>query len=111
MPSHEAPRWKQVDLGEVRDAVLGASSQVDDAYARRSERHLGALLGEEREAEPTSAHVSYIRRLSPLAATYSKERAVEVCLETLGSLGFDLAANSRIKLDLEDRPQRIPGRA
>ena len=99
---------KQVDLGEVRDAVLGASSQVDDAYARRSERHLDALLGEEREAEPTSAHVSYIRRLSPLAATYSKERAVEVCLETLGSLGFDLAANSRIKLDLEDRPQKNP---
>lgn len=99
---------KQIDLYVARDAVGAASDAVTDAYAARCERHLDALLGEQRELAPSSAHVSYIRRLSPLADTYSKERAVDVCLETLGSLGFDLAADQRIRLDLEDRPQKNP---
>jgi hypothetical protein len=52
--------------------------------------------------------MGYVRRLSPLDATYTKERATEVCLETLSALGFDLAADSNIKLDLDDRPQKSP---
>ncbi|MGH3016125.1 MAG: hypothetical protein ACRDNN_14370, partial [Gaiellaceae bacterium] len=52
--------------------------------------------------------VSYLRRMSPLAALYAKERSVPVCLETLTALGFDLAANGRIRLDLDDRPQKSP---
>ena len=46
--------------------------------------------------------------MSPLAGVYTKERAVPVCLETLTRIGFDLAADSRIKLDLDDRPQKSP---
>jgi hypothetical protein len=46
--------------------------------------------------------------MSPLAETYTKERAVPVCLETLTLLGFDLAAESSIRLDLDDRPQKNP---
>ena len=107
-PIARSAALKQIDLQELRAAVGKASAAADESYRRRSERHLDALLGEEREAEPSSAHVPYIRRLSPLAETYSKERAVEVCLETLAGLGFDLAADSRIKLDLEDRPQKNP---
>ena len=107
-PIARSAALKQIDLRETCDAVRAASDAVENAYMRRGERHLDALLGDERESEPSSAHVSYIRRLSPLADTYSKERAVDVCLETLGALGFDLAANSRIKLDLEDRPQKNP---
>ena len=49
-----------------------------------------------------------MRRLSPLESTYTKERATEVCLETLTELGFDLAAATNIKLDLDDRPQKAP---
>ena len=49
-----------------------------------------------------------MRRLSPLEATYTKERATEVCLATLTDLGFDLAAATNIKLDLDDRPQKAP---
>jgi hypothetical protein len=33
---------------------------------------------------------------------------VSVCLETLARLGFDLAAEQRIHLDLDDRPQKSP---
>ena len=57
---------------------------------------------------PSSYHVSYMRRLSPLEATYAKERAVEVCLDTLQRLGFDLEQEPNIKLDLDDRPQKSP---
>jgi hypothetical protein len=57
---------------------------------------------------PASFHTSYVRRLSPLESTYTKERATDVCLETLTELGFDLAAATNIKLDLDDRPQKAP---
>ena len=49
-----------------------------------------------------------MRRLSPLAGTYTRERATEVCLDTLGQLGFDLKAMPNIRLDLDDRPQKSP---
>jgi len=66
------------------------------------------LLGDEREELPSSHHVSYLRRLSPLDSTYTKERSVEVCLATLSRLGFDPAEDPNIRLDLDDRPQKSP---
>ena len=57
---------------------------------------------------PSSSHVHYLRRLSPLEATYPKDRCVEVCLATLERLGFDMAAQPGIRLDLDDRPQKSP---
>jgi len=52
--------------------------------------------------------MAWIRRLSPLEATYTKERSVPVCLATLEALGFDLEAEQGIRPDLEDRPQKSP---
>jgi hypothetical protein len=52
--------------------------------------------------------MAYMRRLSPLEATYTKERAVEVCMETIKRLGFDLENDPNIRLDLDDRPQKSP---
>ncbi len=49
-----------------------------------------------------------MRRLSPLEATYTRERAVPVCLASANALGFDLTAIPNIRLDLEDRPQKNP---
>ena len=49
-----------------------------------------------------------MRRLSPLESTYTKDRATEICLQTLDALGFDLNAQPNIKLDLDDRPQKSP---
>jgi hypothetical protein len=49
-----------------------------------------------------------MRRLSPLDSIYTKERAVDVCLATLGRLGFDPVSDPNIRLDLEDRPQKSP---
>ena len=40
--------------------------------------------------------------------TYTKERAVEVCLDTLRRLGLDLEGQPNIRLDLDDRPQKSP---
>ena len=53
-------------------------------------------------------HAAWLRRLSPLEATYTKERAVAVCTGTLLRLGFDLEREPGIRLDLEDRPQKSP---
>ena len=49
-----------------------------------------------------------MRRLSPLESTYTKDRATEICLQTLEALGFDMNAQPNIKLDLDDRPQKSP---
>jgi oligoendopeptidase F len=65
-------------------------------------------LGPEREEQPRSYHMAYVRRLSPLEAVYTKERATAICLETLKELGFDLAADPNIRPDLDDRPQKSP---
>jgi hypothetical protein len=89
--------------------VLGeASGAADGVYGTLSARWFDKLLGGDRPEVPTSYHVAWLRRLSPLEATYTKERATEVCLETLRRLGFDLDQEPNIKLDLDDRPQKSP---
>ena len=99
---------KGIDLQELSARLADAARRQDASFAPLRDRWVDRILGEDREDEPMSWHVSYIRRMSPLAELYSRERAVPVCLETLTRLGFDLAADSRIKLDLDDRPQKNP---
>jgi hypothetical protein len=99
---------KSIDLRGLAEALGKAVREQDAAFAPLRERWVERILGPEREPEPASYHVSYLRRLSPRAGTYTKERAVPVCLETLTSLGFDLAAEDHIKLDLDDLPQKNP---
>jgi hypothetical protein len=98
---------KGISLRGLAEILAGTSGRIDDPYGAMRERWFEKLLGPEREAVPSSFHSAYMRRLSPLESTYTKERAVEICLDTLSGLGFDLE-NEPIKLDLEDRPQKSP---
>ena len=99
---------KQISLRELETVLHRASDAVDDAYARLRGRWFERLLGPDRTELPSSAHVGWLRRLSPLEATYPKDRSVDVCVETVRELGFELAAIPNIRLDLEDRPQKNP---
>jgi hypothetical protein len=99
---------KQIDIHELSKALQTAVREQDGIWNGLRERWTDRILGEDRDGEPSSHHVAYIRRLSPLASVYTKERAVPVCLESLTLLGFDLAADEHIKLDLDDRPQKSP---
>jgi hypothetical protein len=99
---------KQISLRELEDVLRRAAEAAAEEYARLRGRWFERLLGPERADVPSSAHVGWLRRLSPLAATYPKERSVEVCVETVRALGFDLEAIPNIRLDLEDRPQKSP---
>ncbi len=99
---------KQISLRELEAVLHRASDAVDDAYARLRGRWFERLLGPDRTELPSSAHVGWLRRLSPLEATYPKDRSVDVCVETVRELGFELAAIPNIRLDLEDRPQKNP---
>jgi hypothetical protein len=99
---------KSISLRELAKALEAASDQSADSFVVLRARWFEKLLGPAREEVPSSFHTSYMRRLSPLETTYTKERATEVCLETLTELGFDLAASTDIKLDLDDRPQKAP---
>ena len=92
----------------LAERLRQASEDSAGAFATLRDRWFEALLGDEREEIPTSYHMGYMRRLSPLESTYTKERSVEVCLATLSHLGFDLANEKSIKLDLDDRPQKSP---
>ena len=99
---------KAISLRELERVLVAASDATTEAYGRLSARWFDRLLGPERDARPTNAHVHYLRRVSPLESTYTKERAVEICLATTLALGFDMTAIPNIHLDLEDRPQKNP---
>ena len=99
---------KQISLRELEAVLVATSDRIEESFLELRETWFERLLGPEREQQPSFAHMGYVRRLSPLDATYTKDRATEVCLETLNALGFDLAADSNIKLDLDDRPQKSP---
>jgi hypothetical protein len=99
---------KAISLRTLSEALQAASDAASDSYVDLRERWFGRLLGDERRESPTSFHTAYMRRLSPLESTYTKERATQVCLETLQALGFDLTQQPNIRLDLDDRPQKSP---
>jgi hypothetical protein len=99
---------KGISLRELSRVLNAASSAADEIYSALSGRWFDKLLGSDRPEVPTSYHVSWLRRLSPLEATYTKDRATDVCLETIRELGFNMAEEPNIKLDLDDRPQKSP---
>ncbi|MGZ8688665.1 MAG: hypothetical protein ACXWZP_09580, partial [Gaiellaceae bacterium] len=99
---------KGISLRQLRDALDTARVQTTAAFDRLRATWFERLLGPERDAMPASSHTSWMRRLSPLADTYTKERSVPVCVATLHQLGFDIENERGIRLDLEDRPQKSP---
>ena len=101
-------REKGISLRALERALAAAADSTTAAYEALRERWFERLLGPERDDVPSSSHVHYLRRLSPLEATYPKGRCVEVCLATLERLGFDMASQPGIRLDLDDRPQKSP---
>jgi hypothetical protein len=99
---------KQISLRELERVLALASRESTDAWLPLRERWLDRLLGPEREDEPASDHMAYLRRLSPLESVYTRERSVEVCTATVAALGLPLDEQPNIQLDLEDRPQKVP---
>ncbi|HWL33735.1 MAG TPA: hypothetical protein VNP89_09025 [Gaiellaceae bacterium] len=99
---------KGISLHELDEALDTAARASAAAYDRLRRRWFEKLLGPEREDVPTSNHTSYLRRLSPLEQTYTKERAVEVCVATLNAIGLNMDEMPGIRLDLDDRPQKSP---
>ncbi|MBV8256666.1 MAG: hypothetical protein JO073_02505 [Actinobacteria bacterium] len=107
-PVARSEEEKQISLHELEVALRAAVAATTQAHQERAERWFERLLGPERETLPSSAHLRWMRRLSPLESTYTKERSVEVCVATVAALGFDLDAIPNIHLDVEDRPQKSP---
>ena len=99
---------KAISLRDLERVLAKANDDAEPAYAALREKWFDRLLGPEREEIPSSYHSAYMRRLSPLQDTYPKERSVEICMDTLAQLGFDLENEKNIRLDLDDRPQKNP---
>jgi hypothetical protein len=99
---------KAISLRRLEEVLVAASDVTTDAYGRLRETWFDKLLGPDRADVPTNAHVHYLRRLSPLESTYTRERSVDVCMASVQALGFDMTAIPNIRLDLEDRPQKNP---
>jgi hypothetical protein len=107
-PVERSEDEKGISLHRLSAGLTETSETLTPAYEPLRDRWFERLLGPGREAVPSSHHMAYMRRLSPLEATYTKEQATGVCLATLEELGFDLAAMPNIRLDLDDRPQKSP---
>jgi hypothetical protein len=99
---------KGISLRELSAALHRASVDSTQSYDGLRERWFAKLLGDGRDEVPSSYHTAWMRRLSPLEATYTKDKATETCLRTLEALGFDLPSQPNIRLDLDDRPQKSP---
>lgn len=99
---------KGISIRALAERLRVASDESAEAFGKLRDRWFERLLGPERDPIPASYHMAYLRRLSPLEETYTKERSVEVCMDTLSKLGFDLANEKSIRLDLDDRPQKSP---
>jgi len=99
---------KQVSFDELERTLAQASANAGEAYARLRTKWFDRLLGDDRAETPSSYHSAYMRRLSPLESTYTRERSVEICMATLKELGFDMERDENIRLDLDDRPQKSP---
>jgi hypothetical protein len=99
---------KGIELRPLADALRRTREEGEQAFLSLREKWFDRVLGPERDEQPWAYHMSYVRRLSPLEPIYTKERATEVCLETLKALGFDLAGDPNIRPDLDDRPQKAP---
>ena len=99
---------KGISLRELEGFLVAASDATTAAFVRLRDRWFEKLLGRDRHELPSNAHVHYLRRLSPLESTYTKERAVDICLATTLALGFDMTAIPNIRLDTEDRTQKNP---
>ena len=109
-PDHVArnEEEKAISLRGLERTLAAACDASAARWEELRSRWFERLLGPERDDVPVSAHVSYMRRLSPLDAIYTKDRAVDVCLATLDRLGFAIADDPNIRLDLDDRPQKSP---
>ena len=101
---------KGISLRELSRALNGASRRD-----RRTPTARCATSGSSACSAPSAPRSrrartrAYMRRLSPLEATYTKERATAgLPRRRCSRLGFDLAAQPNIKLDLDDRPQKSP---
>ena len=88
-------------------ASSDASRDADEVYGRLSSRWFDKLLGGEQPERPTSYHVSWLRRLSPLEATIRRIVRPRSVSRRSASL-FDLSQEPNIRLDLDDRPQKSP---
>jgi hypothetical protein len=99
---------KQISMRELEKVLRRTADESAADWEELREHWFERLLGPERTGLPASAHVRWLRRLSPLESTYTKERSVEVCVDTVRALGFELEAIPNIRLDLEDRPQKSP---
>jgi hypothetical protein len=107
-PIKRSEEEKGISLRELEAALAKVSTQLDERWGELRERWFDRLLGEGREELPRQHHTAYMRRLSPLAGIYTRERATDICLDTLCQLGFDLSTMPNIRLDLDDRPQKSP---
>jgi hypothetical protein len=107
-PVARSEEEKAISLRDLERVLVAAADASSDAYEHLRDTWFEKLLGPDREPMPSNAHVHYLRRLSPLESTYTKEAAVDVCLATTLALGFDMTEIPNIRLDLEDRPQKNP---
>src|SRR5581483_2507818 len=99
---------KGISLRELERVLVAASDATTERFVRLRDTWFEKVLGPDRDEQPSNAHVHYLRRLSPLESTYTKDGAVDICLRTTLALGFDMTAIPNIRLDVEDRPQKSP---
>ena len=69
---------KGISLRALSRALKETSDASTQAYSALRELWFARLLGVDHPEVPSSSHTAYMRRLSPLESTYTRERAIEI---------------------------------
>src|SRR5262249_58581331 len=86
-PVARSEEEKGISLRQLADVLADASALSEERWLDLRSRWFDRLLGADRPERPRSYHSAYMRRLSPLAETYTKERAPGICLSALNGPG------------------------
>ncbi len=79
-PIARSEEEKRISLRDLSRVLFETSEATEAKYLELRERWFGRLLGPDAEELPSSYHVSYVRRLSPLESTYTKDRATRAAI-------------------------------
>ena len=71
---------KDISLRELSRALKAASDDSTQSYGVLRDSWFTSCSARSARTIPSSYHTAYMRRLSPLESTYTKDRATEICL-------------------------------
>jgi hypothetical protein len=98
---------KSIDFGNLDNAMTYFNERTESLYLDRMGEQVKKTVGVAlNEAEKHD--IAYIFRAKEFDSYFTKEKTLTVLKRTLDGMGFDIAKNKNVSIDLEERPKKNP---